>query len=116
MAFPRLHDAVTGTLINVRIRADLDIDGERLTELCRRWHLRELSVFGSVLTDEFGPDSDIDLLYEFEDGHAPGWAIVDLAEELESLFGRPVDLVGRRSIHWLIRDRVLAQAKTLHAA
>ncbi|CAN5638671.1 nucleotidyltransferase family protein [soil metagenome] len=100
----------------MRIRADLDIDEQRLTDICRRWHIAELSLFGSVLTDEFGPDSDVDLLYVFEKGHSPGWDLVQVADELEALFGRPVDLVGRRSLHWLIRDRVLAQAKTLHAA
>ncbi|MGH9111439.1 MAG: nucleotidyltransferase family protein [Acidimicrobiales bacterium] len=100
----------------MRIRADLDIDDQRLGDICRRWHLSSLSVFGSVLTDAFGPDSDIDLLYEFEEGHAPGWDLVQVGEELEALFGRPVDLVGRRSLHWLIQDRVLAQARTLHAA
>lgn len=99
----------------MKIRDGLEIDGERLADICRRWHVTELSLFGSALTDDFGPDSDIDLLYEFEDGHTPGWAIVDLALELESVFGRSVDLVGRRSVHWLIRDEVLTQARSLHA-
>ncbi|MGI8793368.1 MAG: nucleotidyltransferase family protein [Acidimicrobiales bacterium] len=100
----------------MRIRADLEIDDQSLAEICRRWHLRELSLFGSVLRDDFGPESDVDLLYAFEDGHVPGWAIVDLADELETLFGRRIDLVGRGSVHWLIRDEVLAQARPLHAA
>lgn len=98
----------------MRIRAGLEIDGDRLADICERWHVTELSLFGSVLRDDFGSDSDIDLLYEFEDGHTPGWAIVDLAAELEALFGRRVDLVGRRSVHWLIRDEVLTQARSLH--
>lgn len=100
----------------MRIRDGLEIDDDRLANICRRWHLQELSVFGSVLTERFDAESDIDLLYQFAEGHAPGWDIVDLATELEALFGRPVDLVGRRSIHWLIRDEVLAHARSLHVA
>ena len=113
---PRLTAAAVVTVRGMKIRDGLEIDGERLADICRRWHITELSLFGSALRDDFGPESDIDLLYEFEAGHVPGWEIVDLASELESVFGRPIDLVGRGSVHWLIRDEVLAQARLLHAA
>jgi predicted nucleotidyltransferase len=59
---------------------------------CRRHHIRRLGLFGSVLTDHFRPDSDIDVLVEFEEGHTPGLAFFGMEEELSSLMGRKVDL------------------------
>jgi hypothetical protein len=71
----------------------------------------KLSLFGSVLTDAFDPDSDVDVLVEFEAGHTPGLAIIDLEDELSAVFGgRSVDVVTQRSLHRLIRERVLANA------
>ena len=64
-----------------------------LSEFCRRHHIGRLWLFGSVLREDFGPDSDVDLLVEFEPEHIPGWEIVDIEEELSQLFGgRKVDL------------------------
>lgn len=100
----------------IRVRDGIEVDGGRLSEICARYGVRELSLFGSALGPDFGPDSDVDLLYTLDEDARLGWEIVDLAAELEVLFGRPVDLVGRNSIHWLIRDDVLATARTLHAA
>jgi hypothetical protein len=96
-----------------RLRYDL----QELAALCRRHHIVKLSFFGSVLTDEFGPASDVDVLVEFEPGHTPGLAITDLEDELSALFGgRRVDVVTERSLHRLIRDRVLASAVVQFAA
>lgn len=100
----------------MRIRDGLEIDDVRLADICRRYRIARLDLFGSVLRDDFGPDSDIDVLYEFKPDAHIGWEIVDLQQELEDLVGRRVDLVGRGSIHWLIRDEVLASARPLHAA
>ena len=101
----------------MRIREGLEIDEERLAEICRRFHIRELSLFGSVLRDDFGPDSDVDVLYEGDIHLSPvPWAIVAFARELEEMFGRRVDVVGKNSIHWFIRDRVLDEARPMYAA
>jgi len=72
---------------------------ERLMALCRRWKIRELSLFGSTARGEARPDSDIDLLIEYEAG--ADWSLLDtvrLRAELTELFGRPIDLVRERNI------------------
>ena len=65
----------------------IPVDKEELAALCRRRHIRRLSLFGSVLRDDFGADSDVDVLVEFEPGHTPGLAVVDVEDELSALFG-----------------------------
>jgi predicted nucleotidyltransferase/predicted transcriptional regulator len=96
--------------------AVLRYDRAKLAELCRKHGIRKLSLFGSVVSDDFGPDSDVDLLVEFEPGRTPGLAIADIEDELSALFGgRRVDLVTERSLHPLIRERVLATALVQYA-
>ena len=95
---------------------DLRIDASRLAELCRHYGIARLEVFGSVARGEQCPDSDVDLLYTLEGGRALGWEIEDLVESLTEVFHRPVDLVSRRSLHPMIRDRVMAEAEPLYAA
>lgn len=68
------------------------IPQERLREFCRKNHIKKLAFFGSVLRDDFGPHSDVDVLVEFETGKTPGFAFYDLQEELKELFDRDVDL------------------------
>jgi len=93
------------------------IDRSALEEFCRRHHIRRLSLFGSVLRRDFGPESDIDVLVEFEPGHTPGLAFMRMERELSQLFGgRPVDLVTPRFLNHRIRDRILAEAQTQYAA
>ena len=87
---------------------------EALTELCRRWRIRELSVFGSVARGSSRIDSDVDLLVTF-DLDAP-WStldIVDLREELASLFGRNVDLVEERAIRNPYRKASILRDKSV---
>jgi len=69
-----------------------------LVAFCTRWRLTELSFFGSVLRDDFGPDSDIDVLIDFEPGHTPGLAFADLCSELEELLGRKMDVLTRNGL------------------
>jgi predicted nucleotidyltransferase len=73
----------------------LDIDRERLADLCRRFHVAKLELFGSRAKGTSRPGSDVDLLVTFEPGQTPGLAFVALAEELEAIFGREVDLLVR---------------------
>ncbi len=95
--------------------ARIPIDHEKLADFCRRHHIRKLSLFGSVLRDDFRPDSDVDVLYEFDDGFAPGWEIADIEQELSELLGRKADLVPAKYINRWIRQRVLAEAEVQYA-
>jgi predicted nucleotidyltransferase len=94
----------------------LVVDAEDLATVCRRYGVSTLYVFGSVGRGEASVDSDIDVLYELLPGSLLGWDIEDLAVELASVFGRPVDLVSRRSLHPRLRAPVLAEARLLYAA
>lgn len=93
-----------------------DVDRGHLEELCRRYGVARIDVFGSVARGEDREGSDIDLLYELRPGARLGWDIETLSDELADLLGRPVDLVSRRALHPRLRDRVLAEARTLYAA
>jgi uncharacterized protein len=94
------------------MRARIPIDQKNLADFCRRSHIRRLALFGSVLRDDFGPDSDIDVLVEFEVGHVPGLAFLRLEQDLSKLLGgRRIDLVTPRFLNARIRDRVLGDAE-----
>ena|SRR3974390_2561990 len=86
---------------------------EKIKDYCRRNHIRKLSLFGSVLRPDFGPDSDVDVLIEFEDGHVPGFfRLVDMEEELSSIMdGRKVDLRTAQDLSRYFRDEVIANAE-----
>jgi uncharacterized protein len=92
------------------------IDRARLAEICERYGIAELAVFGSVARGAEQTDSDIDLLYVTKPGARLGFAINRLEDELAEVFGRPVDLVARRALHPMIRDRIESEARPLHAA
>jgi uncharacterized protein len=88
----------------------------RLADLCRKYGIAELAVFGSVAHGSARPDSDVDLLYVRVPGNDLGMSYFALQEDLEDLFGRPVDLVPKDGLHRVIRDQVLADAQVLYAA
>jgi predicted nucleotidyltransferase len=94
----------------------VDVDTEALAEICARYGVARLDVFGSVSRGEDRPDSDIDILYELGPGRRLGWNIEDLSDELTLLFGRPVDLISRRALHERLRESVLSEARPLYAA
>jgi predicted nucleotidyltransferase len=96
----------------------ISIDHARLAALCRRHHIRRLSLFGSVLRPDFRPNSDVDVLVEFEQGQVPGFlALYDIETEHSKLLdGRKVDLITQRSLDHRLRDRVLASAELEYAA
>lgn len=96
--------------------AGIDFDLAQLDELCRRYGVARLEVFGSMARGDGGEDSDLDLLYELAPGATLGWEIAELEAELSVLFGRPVDLVSKRSLHRRLRPAVLAEARDLYAA
>jgi uncharacterized protein len=103
------------TLLAVSV-PELAVDAEQLHDVCTRYGVSRLEVFGSVTRGEAAPGSDIDILYELAPGVRLGWEIEKLAEELSELLGRPVDLVSRRSLHERLRDEVLSEARLLYAA
>lgn len=94
----------------------LAIPGDQLAALCRRFHVRRLSLFGSVLREDFGPQSDVDVLVEFDAGRTPGLGFFRLEEELSALLNRRVDLNTRASLSRYFRDRVLFDARDVYVA
>ena len=97
-------------------RHGITIQDDRLAEFCRRNHIRVLSLFGSILREDFRPDSDVDVLVEFELGHTPGLALIRMEDELSALLGgRKVDLVLRDALLPRLRERVLKTAEVQFA-
>ena len=94
----------------------IDVDLDLLADICRRYGVARLDVFGSASRGEMSDTSDIDVLYELEPGTRLGWDIEDLASELTGALGRRVDLVSRRNLNRRLRDIVIAQATPLYAA
>lgn len=87
------------------------VDSGALESFCRRHRIRKLSVFGSALREDFGPDSDIDVLVGFEPGHTPGLAFFAIQDELSSLLGRKVDLNTPSFLSRYFREEVLQNAQ-----
>ncbi|HEY8767509.1 MAG TPA: nucleotidyltransferase domain-containing protein [Dehalococcoidia bacterium] len=94
----------------------IDVDPGRIAEFCRQHHIRSAALFGSVLREDFGPASDIDVLVQFEDGHTPGWELFDLELELSGILDRRVDLNTPGFLNKSFRQRVLDEAHILYAA
>ena len=94
----------------------LRVDHEALGDLCRRYHIARLALFGSVLRDDFTSVSDVDVLVEFEPENVPGFGFVALQEELSGILGRRVDLHTPSSLSRYFRDAVLAEAQDVYAA
>lgn len=94
----------------------LSIDRAQLADFCRRHHIRKLALFGSILRDDFGPESDVDVLVEFEPGHVPGLAFLSMEAELSEILGRKVDLNTPGFLSPYFRDQVLAEAEIQYAA
>jgi predicted nucleotidyltransferase len=90
------------------------IDPERIADFCRRHHMKRLSLFGSVLRDDFRPDSDVDVLVEFEPGHTPGWEFFSMQAELAGIIGREVDLNTASWLSRYFRDEVVAGALPIY--
>jgi predicted nucleotidyltransferase len=96
--------------------ARIEVNKHEIERFCRRHRIRRLALFGSVLRDDFGPDSDVDVLVEFEDGHVPGLAFFGMEAELSKIFGRKVDLNTPQFLSRHFREDVLAEAEDQYAA
>ncbi len=101
------------------IQVDLPMD--KIAEFCRRWQITEFALFGSVLRDDFRPDSDVDVLVTF--ASEAKWSLLDVVgmrEELMVLFGRPVDFMDRPSIeqsyNYIRRNSILNSARAIYVA
>lgn len=98
-----------------RIRIALPEDV--VADFCRRHHIHRLSIFGSVLRDDFGPDSDVDVLVEFEPSHCVGLiTLAGMENELSDLIGHRVDLTTPAGLSPYFRDEALAEAETRYVA
>lgn len=93
----------------------VNLDRKRLGDFCVRNHIKRLAFFGSVLRDDFHPDSDIDVLVEFEEGFTPGLSFFRIENELSALLGRRVDLNTPKFLSRYIRDRVAREAEVQYA-
>ncbi len=100
-------------------RRRVNLPQDKIAEFCRRWKITDLALFGSVLRDDFGPESDIDVLVAF----APNaeWSLFDhvrMEEELEASLGRKVDIISRRAVekstNWIRRQAILETAEVYY--
>ena len=95
---------------NIRVSRD------KIGAFCKKHHIRKLSFFGSVLREDFGPQSDVDVIVEFEPGYVPGLAFFAMESELSEILGRKVDLNTPQFLSPYFRDDIVAEAETEYAA
>ncbi len=93
----------------------LPVTQDQLAEFCRKHRIQRMSVFGSVLREDFGPESDVDFLVEFEPDSHLGWGIVGVCDELEKLIGRHVDVVNPKYLKQRLRKSVLESAQLVYS-
>ena len=96
--------------------ARIIVDCEKISDFCRRHHIRKLALFGSVLREDFKPDSDVDVLVEFEEGHIPGLAFFSMERELSEILNHKVDLNTAQFLSPYFREHVLAEAEAQYVA
>jgi hypothetical protein len=99
---------------------NIEIPKCKIADFCQRWKITEFGLFGSVLRDDFRPDSDVDVLVTFDpDAHRTLFDMVDMQDELEAIFGRKVDLLSKRGVecsrNYLRRKAILNSAQTIYA-
>jgi len=95
------------------MKNNITITKGQIAEFCRYHYIRRMAIFGSVLRDDFKPDSDVDILVEFEKGHEPGFAFFAIQEELSQLIGRQVDLNTPNFLSRYFRDEVINNAEVI---
>lgn len=97
---------------------NISVPETSIATFCQKWRVREFALFGSVLRDDFGPESDIDVLVSFEPKSQWSlWDLLAMRDELVVLFGRPVDLIEKEALRNPIRkERILSTREVIHAA
>jgi predicted nucleotidyltransferase len=98
------------------MNAKLMVPKDEVADFCRRNHIRRLAFFGSMLRGDFGPESDVDVLVEFEPGHTPGLAFFAMQRELSEILGRKADLNTEMDLSPYFRQEVLDEAEVLYVA
>ena len=105
----------------MKVEEKLHVSKETIAKFCKKWNITEFAFFGSLLRDDFRPDSDVDVLVTFSPDS--DWGIehlLDMKEELESLFGRAVDLVEKRLVeesrNYIRRKHILSHLEAVYAA
>jgi len=98
--------------------ARIELPMKRIEEFCGKYGVEEFSLFGSVLRDDFGPDSDVDVMLKFKPGHGFTFENTpDIQEELESTFGRPVDVIEKGRIsNPFRRHAIMSSYRVVYAA
>ena len=97
-------------------RTRIAVPEDIMEEFCRQHHIRKLAFFGSVVRDDFGPDSDVDVLVEFDPGHVPGLAFFAIEDGLSRILGRKVDLNTPQFLSAPVRAEVLAETEVHYVA
>jgi predicted nucleotidyltransferase len=105
---------VTTKIGRVTVLEHLHVEPALLTSFCEHHHITKLALFGSVLRDDFGGDSDIDVLVAFEEGHTPGWEFFALEDELLALLGSAVDLGTFGGLQAHARKKVLVSTQVVY--
>jgi uncharacterized protein len=105
------------SIMGEAVSPHISIDRDAVSAFCRKHHIRRLALFGSVLRDDFRPDSDVDVLVDFQPGHVPGLDFVAMEREFSGLLkGRRVDMVTPKFLNPRIREDVLTSAEQLYVA
>lgn len=102
-------------------KARIEIPYERLAEFCKKWKVKELSLFGSVLREDFEPDSDVDVMVEFEhDARRSLFDIISMTDELKEIFGREIDLLTRPAVeqsrNYIRRKAILSSLEVIYVS
>lgn len=103
------------------MNAHIDVPRDEIAAFCQRWQVTELALFGSMLRDDFGPDSDVDVLVRFEEEARHTLFDLDrMEEELTPIFGRKVDLISWRGVeqsrNYIRQNAILQSTETIYAA
>lgn len=95
---------------------NIEVPTSQIKQICEKYHINKFALFGSVLREDFTPNSDIDVLVEFQPEYIPGFIkFHQIQEEISQLFGgREIDLVTSKFLNYQIKDRVLAEMKVCY--